>query len=170
MKLSYLKARDAKEKPAFIDEEFLKQIANEDRWEEFSDIELKHWAGSELRSMSEDAGCKDIYDAYYAWTSTFAHGAWGAIRESVFAMCANPLHRLHLIPTAAVPALPGVLEDAVKLANMTLDLIESQYPDLQCQITDMPKPEKVPWYKALYYRLANRKMQKMFDFIVTGHR
>lgn len=168
MKLSYLKARDSKDKPAFIDEEFLKEITNEDRSEEFSDIELSHWASSDLRKMSEEAGCKDLYDAYYNWTSSFSHGNWGAIRESSFAMCANPLHRLHLIPSVTVYPLPGILEDVVKMTNLTLQLIESQYPDLNCQITNDPKPPKIPWYKKLYYRFRHRKMQRFFDFITRG--
>jgi hypothetical protein len=168
MKLSYLKARDSKDKPAFIDEEFLKQITNEDKSEEFSDIELSHWASSDLRKMSEEAGCKDLYDAYYNWTSTFSHSSWGAIRESSFTMCANPLHRLHLIPSVNIYPLPGVLEDAVKVTNLILNLVESQYPDLNCQITDDPKSKKVPWFKRIYYRLRYRKMQKFFDFITRG--
>lgn len=168
MKLSYLKARDVKEKPAFIDEEFLKEILNEDRWEEFSDIELSHWASSDLRKMSDEAGCKDVYDAYYSWTSTFSHGSWGSIRESNFAMCANPLHRLHLIPSVSVYPLPGVLEDVVKIVNLILGVIESEYPGLELQITNDFKPPKVPWYKRIYYRFGHRKMQRFFDFVTTG--
>jgi hypothetical protein len=169
MKLSYLKARDSKDKPSFIDEDFLKQITNEDRSEEFSDIELSHWASSDLRKMSEETGCKDLYDAYYNWTSSFSHGSWGAVRESSFAMCANPLHRLHLIPTVSVYPLPGVLEDVVKVTNLILNLIESQYPNLNCQITDDPEPKKVPWWKRIYYRLRHRKKQKLFDYMLHGN-
>lgn len=168
MKLSYLKARDSKDKPAFIDEEFLKQITNEDRSEEFSDIELSHWASSDLRKISDEAGCKELYDAYYNWTSSFSHGNWGAIRESNFAMCANPLHRLHLIPSVNTYPLPGVLKDVVKVTNLILGLIDSQYPDLNCQITDDPKPKNVPWFKKIYYRLRYRKTQRLFDFITMG--
>lgn len=158
MKLSYLKTRDLTNKPSFIDEAFLKAITNEDRWEEFSDIGLGDWDNSDLRKRSEEAGCKDIYDAYYDWASSFSHGSWGSIRESNFAMCANPLHRLHLIPSIIMYPLPGVLEDVVKIANLTLGLIDSQYPDLNCEITDEPKPEKMSWLKRIYYRLRYRKM------------
>lgn len=168
MKLSYLKTRDLKGKPSFIDEEFLKNITNEDRSEEFSDIELNHWADSDLRKMSEEAGCKEIYDAYYDWTSSFAHGNWGAIRESSFAICANPLHRLHLIPSVDIYALPGVLEDVVKINNLILDLINSQYPDLNCQIINEPKPKKTSWIKNLYLRIRYYKMNKLFRFITRG--
>ncbi|OGC88091.1 hypothetical protein A2419_01285 [Candidatus Adlerbacteria bacterium RIFOXYC1_FULL_48_26] len=168
MKLSYLKTRDLKDKPSFIDEEFLKDIANEDRWEEFSDIELSHWASSDLRKMSEEADCKDLYDTYYDWTSSFSHGNWGAIRESSFAICANPLHRLHLMPSVNLYVLPGVLEDVVRVTNLTLQLIGSQYSDLDFQITNDPKPPKIPWYKEIYYRFRYRKTQKFFDFITRG--
>lgn len=167
MKLSYLKTRDLENKPSFIDEEFLKAITNEDRWEEFSDIGLGDWDNSDLRKRSEEAGCKDIYDAYYDWASSFSHGSWGAIRESNFAMCANPLHRLHLIPSVIMYPLPGVLEDVVKITNLTLGLINSQYPDLNCEIIDEPKPQKVSWLKDLYLRIRYKKMNKFLRFI-TG--
>ncbi|TAJ14572.1 hypothetical protein EPO56_01860 [Patescibacteria group bacterium] len=168
MKLSYLKARDSNDKPAFIDEKFLKQIANEDRWEEFSDIELGHWTSSTLRKLSEEAGCKDIYDAYYDWTSTFSHGSWGAIRESSFAICANPLHRLHPIPSVSVYTLPGVLEDIVKITNLVLQLIESQYPNLSLQIVHEPNPEKRSFLKELYSRWRYKSSYKFLKFITGG--
>jgi hypothetical protein len=169
MKLSYLKTRDLKEKPSFIDEEFLKEIVNEDRWEEFSDIDLGQWTDLDLRKMSDDAGCKDIYDAYYDWASSFSHGNWGAIRESNFAMCANSLHRLHLIPSVSVYPLPGVLEDIVKITNLILELINSQYPDLNCEIVNEPKPEKISWWKKIYSKIRYRKMNNFVRFI-TGQK
>ncbi|MFX0138012.1 MAG: DUF5677 domain-containing protein [Candidatus Hodarchaeota archaeon] len=167
MKLSYLKTRDLKEKPSFIDKEFLKEITNEDRWEEFSDISLGHWTDLDLRKLSEEAGCKDIYDAYYDWTSSFSHGNWGAIRESNFAMCANALHRLHLIPSISVYPLPGVLEDVVKITNLILGLINSQYPDLNCKIINEPKSEKISWWKKIYSKIRYRRMNNFMRFI-TG--
>lgn len=169
MKLSYLKNRDLKDKPSFIDEAFLKDITNEDRWEEFSDIDLGHWTDLDLRKMSKDAGCKDIYDAYYDWTSSFSHGNWGAMREANFAMCTNPLHRLHLIPSVSVYPLLGVLEDVVKITNLILELINSHYPDLICKIVSEPKPEKMSWWKRIYSKIRYRKMYKFLDFI-TGQK
>jgi hypothetical protein len=165
MKLSYLKARDSKDKPSFVDEEFLKQIINEDRWEEFSEIKVGQWEN--VREMSVEADCKEIYDAYYDWTSTFSHGNWGAIRESSFARCANPLHRFHLIPSVEVYALPGVLEDVVNITNRILDLIKSQNPEFDCRVTNDPKPGKIPWFKRIYFRLRYWRIQKELDFI-TG--
>jgi len=169
MKLSYLKNRDLKDKPSFIDEAFLKEIVNEDRWEEFSDIDLGQWTDSDLRKMSDEAGCKNIYDAYYDWTSSFSHGNWGAIRESNFAMCANPLHRLHLIPSVSIYPLPGVLEDVVKITNLILELIESQYPNLNCKIMNEPKAERMSWWKKIYSRIRYRKMNNFLRFI-TGQK
>lgn len=167
MKLSYLKTRDLQDKPSFIDEKFLKEITNEDRWEEFSDIELGDWTDADLRKRSEEAGCKEIYDAYYDWTSSFSHSNWGATREANFAMCANPLHRLHLIPSVTVYPLPGVLEDVVKITNLILELIESQYPNLNCKIVNEPKPEKMSWWRKIYSKIRYRKMYKFLGFI-TG--
>lgn len=168
MKLSYLKTRDAKNKPTFIDEAFLEKITNEDRWEEFSDIELSHWASSDLRKLSDEAKCKDIYDAYYGWTSNFAHGNWGAIRESCVEMCANPLHRCHLIPVVSVYPLPGVLEDMVKIINLILDIINSQYPGFDVRINNEPEVKKISIFKSIYMRIRYHKEQKLLDRIIGG--
>jgi len=167
MKLSYLKNRDLKDKPSFIDEAFLKEITNEDRWEEFSDIDLGNWTDLDLRKISIEAGCKEIYDAYYDWTSSFSHGNWGAVREANFAICANPLHRLHLIPSVSVYPLPGVLEDVVKTINLILETINTQYADLNCKLIDEPKPEKISLWKRIYSTIRYRKMKKFLSFI-TG--
>jgi uncharacterized protein with PIN domain len=57
--------------PNYLDREVLNRIANEDFWEEFVPIDLGHWAGLDLRKLSEKVGLKDIYDRYYGWTSSF---------------------------------------------------------------------------------------------------
>ena len=61
-------------------------------------MDFGHWKGSNLRQMSIDAEVKDEYDSYYDWASGYAHGHWAAARNTVFDICANPLHRLHRVP------------------------------------------------------------------------
>src|SRR3546814_11431838 len=63
--------------PGFIDEDALHQIANEDKWQEFLDIDIGHWAKANLRTLAQQCGAKEIYDKYYSWSSTFVHSHWG---------------------------------------------------------------------------------------------
>ena len=132
--------------PPFVNIKLLEEIANEDKWEEFVPIELGHWDKTNLREMSEEAGCKEIYDKYYDWTSAYTHGNWGAIREAVIEKCSNPLHRLHKFPSIAIHRLPSAINDAIDLANKLLDLLESQYPNfplrLKVSLEENNKEEK----------------------------
>jgi hypothetical protein len=105
----------------------LQMLANEDYWQEFVPIELGNWGASNLRKLSEEAGVKNVYDALYDWPSGYVHGHWGAVRDSVFVTCANPLHRFHRIPNNR-RELNDVKADAVILVNSILDLLDRSYP------------------------------------------
>jgi len=130
-KLSWLKYHDMEVKPEFVDLDMLKNLANEDMWLEYVQINLGHWENSNLRKMSEDCGVKDVYDKYYSWSSTYTHGHWGAIRETVFDTCGNPLHRLHRIPSSKAPNHPDVVPDVLQLINGILDLVSKCFPDFK---------------------------------------
>jgi len=130
-KLAFLKTeiRDGTV-PEFMDQEALFQMANEDTWQEFVDVNTGHWANLNLRKLAMEGGTKDVYDKYYDWTSTYAHGHWGAIRDSNFVTCFNPLHRFHRIPRITHRLLPAVTTDAVELLNAMLALLLKLYPAL----------------------------------------
>lgn len=130
-KLSWLKYIDMEIEPEFVDLDMLKNLANEDMWLEYVQINLGHWEKSNLRKMSEDCGVKEVYDKYYSWSSTYTHGHWGAIRETVFDTCGNPLHRLHRIPSLKAPNHPDVVPDALQLINEIIDKVSNCYPDFK---------------------------------------
>ena len=117
--------------PKFIDNKALEELVNEDVWEEFLSINIGHWEKSNLRKMSEEANVKDVYDKYYSWSSTFAHGHWCAVRDSVFDTCGNPLHRLHRIPRLSSKSLPDVVPDACLLVDKSLEILSSIYPEFK---------------------------------------
>ena len=132
----FLKLDDSEtESPSFVDSATLEQLANEDMWQEFQTIDLGHWANTNLRKMSEEAGVKDDYDRFYDWTSTFSHGHWSAIRDAVFDTCGNPLHRLHRIPRQSPNALPDVVPDACQLVDKILEIVSQLYPHFQDKVT-----------------------------------
>ncbi|WP_373091328.1 DUF5677 domain-containing protein [Zhongshania sp.] len=125
-KLSALKFDDDTPAPAFITVDDLDAIASEDKWEEFVSINLGSWDESNLRDLSTKTGLKDEYDKYYAWSSSYSHGSWGAVRESCFETCTNPLHRLHRLPKPRW--LPSVNQDVQLLINRMLEDLEVVYP------------------------------------------
>ncbi|RWE77785.1 DUF5677 domain-containing protein [Mesorhizobium sp.] len=133
-KLAFLKYMKEENLPDFIDLDELHKIANEDRWMELEDIDLGHWAGSNLRKMADSGGVKDVYDKFYDWSSGYVHGQWASARSTVFVSCLNPLHRFHLIPSPQVLEMPSVLGDACKLINRMLDHVNAMYPPFKVRL------------------------------------
>jgi len=128
-KLAFLKTQQTHcDLPNFLDESALHSIANEDIWQEFLNIDVGHWASSNLRKLATDCCAKDIYDKYYDWSSGFIHGNWAAIRDTNFVSCHNPLHRLHRIPRVAHRSLNSVEPDAIGLINDMIAVLESLFP------------------------------------------
>lgn len=128
-KLAFLKVQELDGfMPPFIDENALHDIANEDLWHEFLEIDVGHWANSNLRSLAEACGEKEVYDQYYGWTSAFMHGHWGAVRDTNYLTCHNPLHRLHRIPRSIHRKLNSVDNDAVVITNSMIEMLEGLYP------------------------------------------
>lgn len=166
MKQAFLKINDSSIQPPFFDTDYVKLLANEDRWVEFINIELGDWDKSDLRKRADKAGLKDIYDKYYDWTSGYSHGSWGAIRESCFGLCINPLHKFHSIPDRSVFPLPGILDDSVEIVNKILELIEKKYPDIHIRIEDISNIKKVPYWKQVWNRFRYRKEQKELDALM----
>lgn len=131
-KLTFLKLEEVLEnQPGYLNKESVEALANEDMYMDFQDINLGNWANIDLRKMPQVAGCKDVYDAYYSWASSYAHGQWCAVRDVVFTTCHNPLHRLHRIPRSAPRYEDGAEEDLVLLLNKTLELLNGIYPGFE---------------------------------------
>jgi hypothetical protein len=127
-KLAALKLDQANSQPLSISLETLTEIANEDMWEEFVDIDLGHWAKADLRSLSIEGGTKDEYDRFYPWTSAWSHGHWSPVRHAVFDTCGNPLHRLHRILRDTPRSQLDVVPDAVALVDRIMTLVDREYP------------------------------------------
>jgi hypothetical protein len=134
-KLTFLKFEDIEAPPNSISVETLRALANEDLWQEFVPIELGHWEKSNLRKMSDDAGVKEtVYDPFYQWPSQYAHAHWGAIRDTVFMNCANPLHRFHRVARSAPRQLPPTVDQAIGLVNRLLELLDGAYPSFDTRM------------------------------------
>lgn len=131
-KLAFLKAQENEgDLPGFIDKDSLESIANEDVWQEYLDIDIGHWSNSSLRQLATACGAKELYDRYYGWSSAFMHAHWGAVRDTNFITCHNPLHRLHRIPRHLHRMVNSVDADLVELVNDMLDRLDRLYPGSQ---------------------------------------
>lgn len=142
-KLIYLKLKEMTKQSKCVEIDELDVIVNEDRWVEFIPINIGLWGNSDLRKMSEYADVKEIYDLYYNYTSGFVHGTRGALRESVYQMCLNPLHRFHRIPLFDLPLMPSVTSDSVEIVNRILDCLNTAYPSFNSRVKLPEDKEKV---------------------------
>ena len=133
-KLNTLKFDGIVDPPAFVDVKVIEEIASEDIWEEFVGVNLGSWSGLDLRKISEKAGLKDTYDQYYSWTSGYAHGMWGPVRESTYQVCFNPLHRLHRHPKRQV--LQDTVDDAISLVDEIIGLVDEAYPTFSQRLVE----------------------------------
>jgi hypothetical protein len=135
-KLAFLKVDEHGQVPSFVSTELLQELANEEQSQEFASITLGHWAGIDLRKMSEEASLKDsTYDQVYPWTSAFMHANWAAVRAACFDVCGNPLHRLHLVLRDDVAAQDDVVREACALVDGMLALVEDLYPGYSRRVT-----------------------------------
>jgi len=129
VKLAFLKAEQSTgDLPTFYDPDDLQQLANEDIWQEHLDIDLGHWTKGNLRWMAAECGEKDLYDKFYAWSSTFVHAQWGAVRDTDYVTCHNPLHRLHRVPRAIARRQASVETDSANMLNGMLAVVDALYP------------------------------------------
>lgn len=125
-KLNELKFDYTLDPPEYIDINSIEQIAGEDMWEEYLSINIASWSGFDLRRLSKKTSLKEQYDTHYSWTSGYAHGMWGSIRESSFQICGNPLHRLHRYPEMRV--LKDTVYEAGIIIDETLSDLDIEYP------------------------------------------
>ncbi|MBF8267937.1 MAG: hypothetical protein HW388_1445 [Dehalococcoidia bacterium] len=133
-KLAFLKNLTQESLPQFLSLEDLERYANEDYWQEYQSIDLGSWAGTSVYKMSQECGEKELYDQIYDWTSAYVHGNWGAVRDTIFDLCLNPLHRLHRIPSVPRMNMPNVLSDVQRLVNQALDILNKLYPGLDSRL------------------------------------
>jgi hypothetical protein len=135
-KLAFLKL-DAEEalKSGYVSVELLDMIAGEDQSLDLLPIDAGHWGDSNLRTMSEEAEEKAVYDQFYTWTSAFVHGNWAALRATAFDVCLNPLHRAHRVLRSSPALLADVIGDACALVDQVLAWVDAAYPTFAERLT-----------------------------------
>lgn len=129
-KLILLKARENNlSETAHFFEPIADALVNEIRWEEFTDVDLKYFDKQGIREKSIEVGEKYLYDLFYDYDSSFAHGLWGAIRETSMLKCDNASHQYHIVPDIQLTqTLPDVKSDCFDTMKKLLYLLKQNYP------------------------------------------
>jgi hypothetical protein len=127
-KLILLKAREIiVEDSSHINSKIIEIIVNEDKWEEFVNIDLKYFDDMKIREKFNYVGEENLYNAY-DYDSNFAHGLWGAIRESSMLHCHNSAHQFHSVPDIYLEQkLPNIIHDSISVMLSLLEILKENY-------------------------------------------
>jgi hypothetical protein len=72
---------------------------------ELLQIELGNWAKKDTRKLAQEAGLEVLYRLVFTPTSADVHGTWASLKHSNLAVCREPLHRFHQLPSFSAPPL-----------------------------------------------------------------
>lgn len=134
-KLVMAKLREGKytvSKDSQIDEKIMELMVNEDMNEAFINISIGYFEKTSVRNRFKECKEDELYEIYYEYTTNFAHGFWGAVRESSMLICDNPAHLYHCVPDYfADQNLRNVLSDCEMIMKKTFDVIANyiEFPD-----------------------------------------
>lgn len=128
-KMILIKAREVNEfENSHLNIELIDALVNEQIDEMFSNVEVRYFK-KDIRKRANDVDEKELYDLYYDYESNYAHGLWGAVRESAMLKCVNPLHLGHNVPDVQLNhSLADVLPDAIMVFKKLLSFIDDNYP------------------------------------------
>lgn len=138
-KLILLKARETTiDTDSHYSPEILDTLVNEETWEEFVDSDLRYFDQMSIRDKSIYVDEKELFDLLYDYDSNYAHGLWGAIRESAMVKCDCAAHNYHTVPDLSLrQKCINVLPDMAKLLKRTMALLSEEF--------ELPS-----WYKEKY--------------------
>ena len=128
-KLILLKMREGMgNSTAHVNQKMLDLLVNEHQLEEFTDIDLKYFDDVKIRDKAIKVGEKDLYDVAYDYDSSFAHGLWGAIRESSMLCNDNVFYHFRPVADATLEQnLPDVTSDCLAYLLKLISLVNDRY-------------------------------------------
>jgi hypothetical protein len=143
-KLILLKLREGMcNETSHVMEPILNALVNEPLLEEFTEIDLKYFDKQAIREKAISVGEKELYDIAYDYDSSYAHGLWGAVRESSMLFCDNVFHHFHSVTDATnVQNLIDVTDDCYKYLIKIILFVNVKY--------NLPK-----WYLEFLEELEN---------------
>lgn len=109
-----------------LDKKYMELMVNEDMDETFVNMSVGFFDKISVRSKFQKCGEDELYEIYYEYTTNYAHGIGGAIRESSMLICNNPAHAYHMIPDYyGNQNLRSILDDCQMIMKKTFDAISS---------------------------------------------
>ena len=115
-----------------IDEKIMELIVNEDMDEAFVNMSVGYFDKTGVKAKFHKCGEDELYEIYYEYDTNFAHGIWGAIRESSMLICDNPAHTYHCVPDYNMEQnLRSVINDCEMIMKRTFNTIATyiELPD-----------------------------------------
>lgn len=96
----------------------------------FQNVDFRNFENkTKIRDKAIKVNEKELFDVYYDYESSYAHGLWGAVRESSMLKCVNPLHLGHNVPDVHLNKnLADVMPDAIRVFKKLLSFINENYP------------------------------------------
>lgn len=131
------KVENASRPPVCIDKEWLDAMCGDSPAWYFTDINLGDWTGENIRERSVVGDTKEIYDAYYDYTSSLLHCDWLSIRAIGLTFDANPLHRLQQVPRLIPRRFPTVIFDFLRVLDVQIEALNNLYPGFDFQLSRM---------------------------------
>ena len=103
-------------------------LVNELKIEEFTDIDLRYFDDVKIRDKAIEVGEKNLYDVAYDYDSSYAHGLWGAVRESSMLVCDNVFHHFRPVADATLTQeLLDVTSDCFDNMVKIISLVNKRY-------------------------------------------
>jgi hypothetical protein len=130
-KLILTKSRESKRdlSKSHVEYKYLDAIVNEYILEEYIDMDTSYFDKQGIREKAIAVDERELYGLFYDYDSSYAHGLWGAIRESSLLKCQSPSHQYHCVPDYENSQnLKSIWHDCVHVMNKTIRLMHSVYP------------------------------------------
>lgn len=115
-----------------MEQRFMELLVNEDMDEVFINMSVGFFDKTNINKKFLFCDEQMLYEIYYEYGTNFAHGFWGAIRESSMLICDNPTHNYHTVPDFhAEQNLHGVHADCEMLMKKVFKIISGyiEMPD-----------------------------------------
>lgn len=123
-----------------VSEKMLDMLVNEPQLEEFTDVDLRYFDDVKIRDKAISVGEKDLYDVAYDYDSSYAHGLWGAVRESCMLVCDNVFHHFRPVADASLSQnLPDITEDCFNYLVRLILLVNERYSFPEWYIASLEK-------------------------------
>ena len=101
---------------------------NSQQYTFLTEVNVGSWSGIDIRTMSIEAGCNDLYNFAYVPFSGATHSMWQHVSRHNLITCTNPLHGYHHVPIDQPDTWvePDFLYRAAKYVQKSYELFDEK--------------------------------------------